>query len=257
MKRNAPQSDQSKRRTERPADASAAREITSWPDEGNLLSHLSQELLHRNDEDRRKIARDLHDTTAQTLVAASMALSRLEAEGARLDPGIRALLAEGKTHVDQSLREIRALCYLLHPPLLDETGLASAVSWYANSFAKESGIRLELSLPDRMLRLPRKMEIAIFRIVQESLDNVRKHTKSSTAKVRIETTRDSLLAVVEDEGQGIDQHVLEKIRTGEHPGIGIAGIRERTKQLGGRLEICSGIKGTEIRIAVPLPGGES
>ncbi len=231
--------------------------ITSWHDEGGLLRNLSRELLLRHDEDRRRIAGELHDTTAQTLVAASMALSRLEAETARLDASARSLLAEGKSHLDQSLKELRALCYFLHPPLLDESGLASSLSWYASTFSKESGIQLELNLPDRMRRLPRKMETAIFRIAQEALDNVRKHTKSSVARVSIETTQGSLLVAVEDEGQGIDEETLEKIRVGAHLGIGIAGMRERAMQLGGSLEIWSGVKGTKIRMAIPLPGGES
>lgn len=222
-----------------------------------MLRNLSRQLFQRQDEDRRRIARELHDTTAQTLAAAAMALSRLEAEGARLDPPARALLAESRVHIEQSMRDIRALCYLLHPPLLDEAGLASALSWYANSFTKERGIRIELRLPNGMRRLPRNMETALFRIVEESLDNIKKHTKSQSAKVCIETTPDSVRVAVKDEGQGIDQETLEKVKSGEHTGIGIALMRERARQFGGRLEICSGLEGTSIRIVIPLPGGES
>jgi signal transduction histidine kinase len=224
--------------------------------EGGLWN-LSRRLLQRHDEERRRISAELHDSTAQNLVAACMALSRLEAPGVQLNQEARTLLAELQSHIDRSLQEIRTLCYFLHPPLLDEAGLQPALSWYADSFARGSGIRLDLDLSSSPRRLPRHVETALFRIAQESLANVQQHSNSRTARLSIETTPSGVQLTVSDRGDGIARDTLEKINTGTHPGLGIASMRERAEQLGGRLEIHSSKRGTSIRTVMPLSGGES
>jgi signal transduction histidine kinase len=221
------------------------------------LRNLSRRLLERHDEERRRISAELHASTAQNLVAACMALSRLEAQGAQLNRQTRTLLAELQSHIDRALQEIRTLCYFLHPPLLDEAGLKPALSWYADSFTRGSGIRLDLDLSSGLARLPRQVETALFRIVQESLANVQQHSNSRTARLSIETTRSGVQLAVSDQGGGIAGDTLEKINTGAHPGLGIASMRERAEQLGGRLEVHSSKQGTSIRTVIPLPGGES
>jgi signal transduction histidine kinase len=257
MRKPAAQSDRSKGRHQRRPDRAPVRNPPAGVEAEGGLWNLSRGLLQRHDEERRRIAAELHDSTAQNLVAACMALSRLEAPGVQLNQEARSLLAELQSHIDRSLQEIRTLCYFLHPPLLDETGLGPALSWYAASFTRASGIRLDLDLSSGLKRLPRHVETALFRIVQESLANVQQHSNSRTARLSIETTPSGVQLTVSDRGDGIPGDTLEKINTGTHTGVGIASMRARAEQLGGRLEIHSSKRGTSIRTVIPLSGGES
>jgi signal transduction histidine kinase len=250
------QSDRSKGRHQRRTQAPARNTPAGVKAEEGLWK-LSRGLLDRHDEERRRISAELHDSIAQNLVAACMTLSRLEAPGVQLNQEARTLLAEAQLHVDRSLQEIRTLCYSLNPPLLDEAGLQPALSWYADSFARKSGIRLDLDLSRGLKRLPRHVEAALFRIVQESLTNVQQHSNSRTARLSIETTSSKVELTVSDEGGGIPGDTLEKINAGNHPAVGIASMRERAEQLGGRLEIHSSKRGTSIRTVIPLSGGKS
>ena len=154
---------------------------------------------------------------------------------------------------EQSMTEIRTLSYLLHPPFLDETGLLSALRWYAAGFAGRSGIIVDLDLPETFERLPLDTETALFRIVQESLINIHRHAGSETARIQLRRDAVALVLEIEDRGHGIPKAELEHItRLGGTVGVGIAGMSERMEQLGGSLEITSGDTGTIVRVRVPV-----
>jgi two-component system NarL family sensor kinase len=218
------------------------------------LRQLSTRLMQVQDEERRRIARDLHDSTGQTLALLSMNLSVLEAEARRSNPKIAAGLSENAEIVRQISSELRTLSYLLHPPLLDEMGLESALQWYIEGFGQRSGIGVKFELRD-LGRLSRELEIAIFRVVQECLTNVHRHSGSITATIQLYACSGSVILEVRDEGKGIAPEVLAQVASTGTPGVGLRGMRERIKDLGGELEIGSigsNRKGTEIRVSLPM-----
>jgi signal transduction histidine kinase len=157
------------------------------------------------------------------------------------------------------MADIRTLSYLLHPPFLDEAGLVAAIRWYAGGFATRSGISVDLDLPESFERLPRDTETALFRIVQESLINIHRHTPSETAAIRLRRDGETLVLEVEDKGQGIPSASLkEMVGGGGDVGVGIAGMSERLEELGGCLDITSsvdGVTGTTVRVRLPLVKG--
>jgi PAS domain S-box-containing protein len=212
------------------------------------LRRLSARLLHLQDTERRRIARELHDSVGQELVALKIHLEALKKpKGNRL-----SIVDECQNAVDACLAEIRTLSHLLHPPLLDEAGLASAVTWYVEGFSARSGIRVALELPESLTRLSNFAETALFRVLQESLTNIHRHSGSRSATVRFEVLSDSVRLTVTDNGKGISPHVLERFRNaGTEVGVGLAGMRERIAELGGRLEIHSG-SGTTVTATIPL-----
>jgi signal transduction histidine kinase len=220
------------------------------------LHQLTARLLELQDEERRRIARDLHDSTAQNLAALSMNLSILQRQAAQLEPDARALLAETRAFADRCAQELRTTAYLLHPPLLDELGLAGAVRDYADGFADRSGIRVDLELPPGLERLPREVETTLFRVMQESLTNIHRHSGSPTASIRFQRSKGEISMEVRDKGNGLAAPVEPGAAGGlEGVGVGIAGMRERLRQLGGRLEIHSGGGGTTVCATLPIPGG--
>jgi two-component system NarL family sensor kinase len=225
-------------------------------DSYNQLRTLTGTLMRAQDDERRRIARMLHETAAQDLAALKMLLARLNRTADRLDDDDRNALIEGMALADQSMTQIRTLSYLLHPPFLDEAGLLSAVRWYASGFGKRSGITVELDLPAHFERLPRDTETALFRVVQESLINIHRHAGSPTAHIRLRREAEALLLEIEDSGGGIPSDVLERVLSrGGGVGVGIAGMWERVEQLGGRLEVTSsdqGTTGTVVRVRLPL-----
>ena len=164
--------------------------------------------------------------------------------------------ARERSSVENGLREIRTVSYLLHPPFLDEAGLLSALRWYSTGFAERSGIRVELEVPDRLERLPLDAETALFRVVQESLSNIHRHSGSQTARIRLRRDAETLVMEIEDHGRGISNASLTEIKSGRGvAGVGIAGMTERIKQLGGRFEVVSndrGKTGTTIRVRLPV-----
>src|SRR5580704_4187559 len=214
------------------------------------LRELSLSVLHIQDEERRHVARDLHDTVGQTLTALKINLSRLENEVAPQAPDLFIDLNE---LADQALQEIRTTSYLLHPPLLDEAGFAAAASWYVDGFNKRSLIQVRLDLPERV-RLPASVEIVLFRILQESLTNITKHAGSPTVDVLLQVDESGISLSVKDYGKGISAERLAKMNgSGSDVGVGIAGMRERLKELGGKLEIESDSTGTLLKASIPLP----
>ena len=212
------------------------------------LRRLSARLLHLQDSERRRIARELHDSVGQELVALKIHLDALKKPKGK----VSSIVDECQNAVDACLSEIRTLSHLLHPPLLDEAGLASAVTWYVEGFSARSGIEVTLDLPESLARLSSFAETALFRVLQESLTNIHRHSGSRFATVRIEVLSDSVRLTVGDDGKGISAHVLERFRNaGTEVGVGLAGMRERMAELGGRLEIRSG-QGTTVTATVPL-----
>jgi PAS domain S-box-containing protein len=219
----------------------------------NQSRTLAAKLMHAQDDERRRIAQMLHETTAQDLAALKMQLARLNRSASRLSDSERTTLTESMSLAEQSMTEIRTLSYLLHPPFLDEAGLVSALRWYAPGFAKRSGIDVELELPEQFERLPLDTETALFRIVQESLINIHRHAESPTARIRLRRNAGTLVLEIEDRGRGIPKLNLGHITNGgAGVGVGIAGISERIEQLGGLLEITSSECGTTLRVQLPL-----
>jgi signal transduction histidine kinase len=218
----------------------------------NALHELSARLLDLQDAERRRIARDLHDSTAQTLAALAMNLSLLDRRPSAFPDESRTLLAECATLVRRCSDELRTTAYLLHPPLLDELGLAGAVRDYCDGFAKRSGIRVDLEIPSDLGRFPTDVENALFRVMQECLANIHRHSGSPTASIRFALQPSGIRMEVRDKGGGMASAPV--LRQGGM-GVGIAGMRERLRQLGGRLEIDTGASGTSVVAILPLPGG--
>ncbi|MGP0070877.1 MAG: ATP-binding protein [Bryobacteraceae bacterium] len=219
----------------------AAQELQRSCDQ---LHALSGRLLRLEDEERRRLARELHDTTAQWLAALSMNLSVLSESAGLLNPRARTAMAESAALADRCLREIRTVSYLLHPHELDELGLESALSRYIDGFIRRSGIQVEVEVPSDLGRVPQAVETAVFRIVQECLTNVHRHSGSSTGRVRLTRCSSSLILEVMDAGHGFGPDTP--------PGVGIAGMRGRVQQLNGRLEIASDSSGTTVKATIPV-----
>ena len=217
----------------------------------NELRALANRLMHAQDDERRRIATMLHETTAQDLAALKMLLARLNRTADRLNDDERDALTESISLAEQSMTQIRTVSYLLHPPFLDETGLLSALRWYAGGFAERSGINVDLDLPESLERLPLETETVLFRVVQESLTNIHRHAGSETARIGLRRDAETLLLELEDRGRGIPNASLKHITSGGG-GVGIASMSERIEQLGGRFEVTSSDHGTTVRVWLPL-----
>lgn len=217
---------------------------------------LSGRLMRAQDDERRRIAQMLHETTAQDLAALKMLLARLSRTvGSTLADVDRSALTESIELAERSMTGVRTLSYLLHPPFLDETGLVSALQWYAEGFSARSGVLVELDLPSSFERLDQDVETALFRVVQEALINVHRHASSLHATIRLRRTEDGLTLEVEDSGRGMPTGLLQQLPAGGGVlGVGVAGMRERLQQLGGTLDIESGEQGTVVRARVPQVG---
>ena len=212
------------------------------------LRRLSIQLMRSQDDERRRIARNLHDSLGQHLASIKMRLESLSPDAGQKD----ALSATLKS-VEQCISETRTLSSLLHPPLLDEVGFSSAARWYTDEFAKRSGIKAELELPDEGIeRLPESVRIALFRILQESLTNVHRHSASPSVEVRLKVNHQAVLTV-RDFGRGMPAESLKEPQAnGHHFGVGLSGMRERVNDLGGTFEIQSSGNGTLITVSISL-----
>jgi signal transduction histidine kinase len=229
-----------------------ARDVSDRKRTEQALRDLSGRLLQIQDEERRHIARELHDSTAQRLAVLECNLRLLQQRSPGLEPAMRQNLEQSVALGGECSNELRTLAYLLHPPLLDELGLASALRAYISGHNQRHGIFVSLKLPRRLPRLGSDLEIAIFRIVQEALSNIHRHSKSKTAKIRLSASPCKWILEVSDQGQGIAPDILERLNEGTAIlGVGIAGMRERVRQLGGRLEILSSRRGTTVRSVFP------
>lgn len=218
------------------------------------LRDLSARLLQLQDDERRRIARELHDSVGQMLAALNMNLSSVRNDVERLAKTANALV-DSENLVQQMSTEVRTISHLLHPPLLDEAGLSSALRWYVDGFAVRSKIKVDLDLPDDFRRLPRESETAIFRVVQECLTNIHRHSGSPIARIRLRQRENQVSVEIEDRGKGIPLEKQEEMNSSGTPGVGIRGMRERLRQLGGTLVFRSGSSGTVV--VVTLPSAES
>ncbi len=209
------------------------------------LRRLSARLLQMQDDERRTIARELHDTAGQILVALNLNLVPVEEELQKENSGLARKLTESLRLIEELSRDLRTMSHLLHPPLLDEAGLLSAVRWYVEGFAERSKIHVELQLDHKIGRLPAELETAIFRVVQECLTNIHRHSGSNWASVAIGRHPHNISVEIRDQGTGMPMPV--------RAGVGIQGMGERVRQLGGHLEIKSGNDGTRVIAIVPKP----
>ena len=216
------------------------------------LRELSVRLLQAQDEERRRLARELHDSSGQTLVALKLNLNTICNGATVLTPKAALAISQSTALIDCLSKELRTMSYLLHPPLLDEVGLASALHCYIEGLAERSSIKATLEISSDIGRLARDLEIVIFRIVQESLTNVHRHSGSPIARIRIVRSPDEVQVVVEDEGKGISPTIQARFESGGMRGVGLMGMRERVRQLGGQLEISSHAQGTAVIARLPL-----
>jgi PAS domain S-box-containing protein len=217
------------------------------------LHLLSGRLLNLQDEERRRIARELHDSTAQSVAAISVNLAMVQQAASTLDPHAVNALRESETLAEECLREIRNLSYLLHPPALDDLGLVPALNSFTGGFAQRSGIHVDLEVAPDFGRLPTEVETVLFRIVQESLTNAYRYSQSQTAQIHLERSQAEVTLEVRDQGIGIPPENLDPSSGGiGRLGVGIAGMRARMRQLGGRLEIISNNLGTSVRASLPV-----
>jgi len=215
------------------------------------LGQLTARLLHLQDEERRRIARELHDSLGQIIAALSMNLAAVEADIARLKK-TASTVADSAALVNDLSTGIRTISYLLHPPALDEAGLSSALRWYIEGFVERSKIKVHLDFPRDFVRLPRDLETAIFRVVQECLTNIHRHSESPLARIRIRQSAGRVHIEVEDQGRGIPAEKMTEILSRGAPGVGIRGMRERLRQLGGSLEIRSDGPGKGTKVVAEL-----
>ena len=230
------------------------RERTAELDAANSgLRELSARLMQLQDDERRRIARELHDSVGQLLVALNMNLASARSDLERLAK-TTATLADSEGLVQEMSKEVRTISHLLHPPLLDEAGLESALRWYVDGFAQRSKIKVDLHLQENFRRLSRELETAIFRVVQECLTNVHRHSGSTVARIRLDQADGQVVIMIEDHGRGIPALKQIELSSTGAPGVGIRGMRERLRQLGGELEIVS--KSTGTLVVAKLPAGE-
>ena len=231
---------------------SAIRDITERKRAEESLRLLSGQLLQLQDQERRRIARELHDSAGQILAALGMNLSLAQCEDGNIAPRAAKAIQESVGLVQELSRELRTISHLLHPPLLDEVGLSSALRSYLDGFTERSKISVELEIPEDLGRLQQDLETAIFRVVQECLTNIHRHSESPVARIRISRSESEVSLEVEDRGKGIPQEKQEAMGSGGTPGVGIRGMRERLRQLGGSLEIRSGGSGTVVAARLPV-----
>src|ERR1700683_134307 len=209
---------------------------------------LSARVLRLQDEERRRLSRELHDGLGQNLVAAKLSLSNL----ATSNPD-DSVVNECLKSIDASLAEARTISYLLHPPLLDDIGIASAARWYVEGLSKRSGIEVAVDIPDQPERIPHAAELALFRVLQESLTNIHRHSKASRAEVSLRIVNHNAILRVRDYGTGIAPRTLERfLKDGTHVGVGLAGMQERVREQGGTFTIESNETGTTIEVNMPL-----
>lgn len=216
------------------------------------LRELSSRLQQMQDEERRQIARELHDSVGQLLAALGMNLGALHRQANKLDAAGARAVSENAALVEQISREIRTISHLLHPPLLDVAGLASALRWYVDGFSERSQIKVAMEIPENLARMSPEMELAIFRMVQECLTNIHRHSGCDAATIRMRQENGQLLVEVQDAGKGIPPEKQRELHLSGRTGVGFRGMRERLRQLGGGLHIQSSYAGTTVIASLPL-----
>jgi signal transduction histidine kinase len=217
-----------------------------------VVRELSARLLQIQDEERRRIARELHDSVGQMLAAVNMNIAQVNRELDALSPESAKAMTDNEGLLEEISREIRTISHLLHPPLLDEVGLQSALEWYIDGFSERSKINVDLDLPLDFGRLPRNLEITLFRVVQECLTNIHRHSGSSTAAIRVARSKNEVRLEVRDAGKGIPAETQTTLASGRLSGVGLRGMSERLLQMGGQLEVHSNGSGTLVTATLPI-----
>jgi len=215
-------------------------------------AELAGRLIHLQDEEHRRIARELHDSVGQSLAAIAMNLSAITKDKPRLGQVAAQSLEQNLVLIQQASTEIRTMSYLLHPPLLDDLGLKSALQEYLNGFAERSGIDVTLEFAPDLGALPPLHELSLFRVVQESLTNIHRHSDSATALIKLSRRGDRVQLEILDEGRGMTPEAIERLREGRSSGVGLRGMKERVGQLGGSFELCSQGHGLAVRVRLPI-----
>jgi signal transduction histidine kinase len=219
----------------------------------DALRNLSGRLMRLQDDERRRLARELHDSSGQHLVALQMNLSALSAHIPASESDSVRLLGDCQQILSRVVKEIRTLSYLLHPPLLDEIGLSSALQWYVDGLAQRSHIRIELQLPEELGRLSQELETTIFRIVQECLTNIHRHSESKVAQISLVLHDKHVLLIIRDQGRGVRPEMVgNPAENSSSFGVGIRGIAERVRELGGQMRIKNAGPGTVVDVLLPL-----
>ncbi len=244
------------RRLAQTLDAEVRVRTRELEEQSNQVRALSWRLLRSQDEERRHIARELHDSAGQTLTVLGMSLAQLVQKAGRSAPELATEAEQIQETVQQLHREIRTTSYLLHPPLLDENGLYSAVTWYLQGLLERSDLEVQLDIAKEFGRLPREMELVIFRLVQECLTNIHRHSESETASIRIVREPNHITLDIRDQGKGMSSERLAEIQSGRS-GVGIGGMRERLRQFEGTMNIESGSSGTRVFATIPVPKAAS
>lgn len=226
-----------------------AVDVTARRNAEGAIRRLTARLLNLQDQERRRIAREIHDSLGQYLAGLKITLDMMA------NPAFAKkteLLADCTEIVQRCISETRTISHLLHPPLLDEAGFASAARWFVNGFSQRSGIPVTLDLPPELPRMPNEVEIALFRALQESLTNVHRHSESKSAEICLRTDAEQVTLEVRDHGHGIPQQRLQQMQASGQSGVGLAGMRERVRELQGDFDIHSDGSGTVIQISIPL-----
>jgi PAS domain S-box-containing protein len=226
-----------------------AVDVTARRNAEDALRTLSGRLIGIQDQERRRIARELHDSLGQYLAGLKIAIDMLSSRSAEKDP----LLVECADILERAIVETRTLSHLLHPPLLDEAGFASAASWFVAGFSQRSKIPVSLDLPPDLQRLPDVVEIALFRVLQESLTNVHRHSRAKSAEISVDVDAEQVTIEIRDHGRGMPAHIIRQIEAETSKlGVGLAGMRERIHELGGRFVVSSNDRGTTVQASIPL-----
>src|ERR1700730_7292785 len=215
------------------------------------LREFSRRLSQSQDDERRRIARELHDSTGQKLAVLAMNLALVQNQVRSSGTEFSTMIAECSALTKDISEEVRTLSYMMHPPLLDECGLETAIQMYSRGINRREGLDVTLEIPRRLQRLSEDAELAVFRIVQASLTNIHLHSGSVHANVKIEQIPEGLAITISDHGRGIPKAVLDSSPVSKGTGVGIAGMKERVKYLGGRLEIESSEHGTKVKATIP------
>lgn len=216
------------------------------------LEALNARMTTLQDEERRRIARELHDSVGQLLAAVSMNSAVVEKESNKLSPEAAKRIHENAAMVEEATKEIRTISHLLHPPLLDEAGLSSALHWYVEGFSERSKIAVKLDIPQSFAGLSKEMELCIFRVVQECLTNIHRHAGSPTAAIRITQDGVNLRMEIEDAGKGVPSEKESVLVSSAKGGVGLRGMRERLRRLSGTLQIQSTGHGTRVVAVLPV-----
>ena len=220
------------------------------------LRDLSRRLLQIQDSERRRIARELHDSAGQVLAALGMNMQAMLLETQQVSPKLTQVAQENFALTQQLTQSIRTMSYLLHPPLLDEVGLPAALDWYVRGLKERGGVDISLTMPEKLSRMPADLELAVFRVVQECLTNIHRHSGCKNASIQLATQEHVLHVVVSDDGRGISPEKLLEIQS-HGSGVGFQGMRERLAPYEGTMQIDSGPSGTTVAVTFQIPNFKS